>query len=73
MQTRLPKARVKLRRHQRLNKSLEYSAVGLKIRGGWHIVNHHTEKPLFQGTKTLAMARHIYGIADPDEEQMALF
>ena len=50
-----------------------HQAAGLKIWGGWHIVNHHIEKPLFQGTKTLAMARHIYGIGDPDDSQMALF
>ena len=37
------------------------------------MVNHHTEKPLFQGAKTLAMARHIYGIANPDDNQMVLF
>jgi hypothetical protein len=50
-----------------------HQAAGLKIWGGWHFVNHHTEKPLFQGAKILAMARYIYGIADPDGEQMALF
>ncbi|AXI44013.1 hypothetical protein [Sulfitobacter sp. SK011] len=48
-------------------------AAGLKIWGGWHLVNHHIEKPLYSGATTLAMARHIYGIGDPDEEQMALF
>ena len=50
-----------------------HQAAGLKIWGGWHIVNHHIEKPLYQGDKTLAMARHIYGIDDPNDEQMALF
>ncbi len=50
-----------------------HQAAGLKIWGGWHIVNHHTEKPLYQGAKTLAMSRHIYGIGNPDEDQMALF
>ena len=50
-----------------------HQAADLKIWGGWHFVNHHIEKPLFQGAKTLAMARHIYGIADPNDEQMALF
>lgn len=50
-----------------------HQAAGLKIWGGWHLENHHTEKPLYSGTTTLAMARHIYGIRDPDEEQMALF
>ena len=36
------------------------------------LVNHVTEKPLFQGRKTLAMARYVYGIADPDDGQMSL-
>jgi hypothetical protein len=49
-----------------------HQAAGLKIWGGWHIVNHHTEKPLFQGTRTLAMARYVYGIADPEDGQMPL-
>lgn len=50
-----------------------HQAAGLKIWGGWHFVNQHTEKPLFQGAATLAMARHVYGIANPDDDQMALF
>lgn len=49
-----------------------HQASGLKIWGGWHIVNHHTEPPLFQGAKTLAMARHIYGIANPEDDQLTL-
>lgn len=52
---------------------LAHQAAGLKIWGGGHLVNHHTEKPLYQGAKTFAMARHIYGICDPDKDQMALF
>lgn len=50
-----------------------HQASGLKIWGGWHIVNHHSEKPLFQGKQTLAMARHLYGITNPDDRQMGLF
>jgi hypothetical protein len=49
-----------------------HQASGLKIWAGWHIVNHVTEKPLFQGKATVTMARTIYGIADPDEAQMSL-
>lgn len=49
-----------------------HRAAGLKIWGGWHIVNHHTEVPLFQGRQTLAMARYIYGITDPDDAQIPL-
>ena len=50
-----------------------HQAAGLKIWGGWHFLNHRTEKPLFANAKTLAMARHIYGISEPDDEQKALF
>ncbi|MCK0104264.1 hypothetical protein [Pseudohalocynthiibacter sp. F2068] len=49
-----------------------HQAAGLKIWGGWHFVNHHIETPLFQEGKTIAMARHIYSIADSDDGQMAL-
>jgi hypothetical protein len=50
-----------------------HQAAGLKIWGGWYIVNLHTEAPLFQGAKTIAMARYVYSITDPDEDQMSLF
>ena len=49
-----------------------HQAAGLKIWGGWHIANHHTETPLFQGSQTLAMARYIYRISDPDDAQISL-
>ena len=50
-----------------------HQAAGLKIWGGWHIVNHVQEPPLFSGATTLALARHVYGIADPDDPQYTLF
>jgi len=49
-----------------------HQASGLRIWAGWHIVNHCTEPPLFQGRQTLAMARYVYGISDPDDAQMSL-
>lgn len=52
--------------------SVTYQGAGLKIWGGWHIVNHVTEPPLIAGAKTIAMAREVYGIPDPDEDQMSL-
>lgn len=52
--------------------SVAHQASGLKIWGGWHIVNHHTEKPLFQGARTLAMARYLYDIKDPNDDQQSL-
>jgi hypothetical protein len=52
--------------------SVSYKGAGLKIWGGWHVVNHVTEPPLFQGRETIAMAREIYSILDPDKSQMQL-
>lgn len=53
--------------------SIAYQGAGLKIWGAWHGLNHVTDKPLFQGQATTAMARDIYGIADPQSAQLALF
>lgn len=53
--------------------SITYQGAGLKIWGGWHTVNHVTEKPLFSGNMTLAIAREIYGITNPSESQGRLF
>ena len=52
---------------------VSHKASGLKIWGGWHFVNHTEEPPLFSGAATLAMARQIYEIADPDDLQLRLF
>lgn len=49
-----------------------HQGAGLKIWAGWHVVNHVVEKPLFQGKHTIAMAREIYGIQDPENHQMPL-
>ncbi len=45
---------------------------GLRIWGGWHVVNHVTEKPLFKGRETVAMARYVYRIPDPGNDQLDL-
>ncbi|MFZ7093735.1 hypothetical protein [Primorskyibacter sp. 2E233] len=52
---------------------VRFQGSGLKIWAGWHIVNHVTEAPLFKGKQTVAMARYLYGIDDPDKAQMSLF
>ena len=49
-----------------------YRGSGLKIWGSWVVINHVTTKPLFSGAGTIAMAREVYGIADPSDGQMAL-
>lgn len=53
--------------------SVCYQGAGLKIWGSWKTVNHCTTEPLFQGSKTVAMARHIYKIADLADQQLDLF
>lgn len=51
---------------------VKYQGSGLKIWGSWAYLNEH-DAPLFAGTSTIATARRIYGIADPNDRQMALF
>ncbi len=53
--------------------SIAFTGSGLRIWGGWQTVNHVTEKPLFAGKATIAMARRTYKIADPGKRQMDLF
>ncbi len=53
--------------------SVSFKGSGLRIWGGWHAVNHVKEAPLFSGKATIAMAREVYGITDPDEKQKSLF
>ncbi len=52
--------------------SVSHKAAGLCIWGGWQVVNHVKEKPLFSGVATIAMAREVYGIPDPQSEQLSL-
>jgi hypothetical protein len=53
--------------------SVSYQGAGLKIWGSRGTHNHCTTEPLFQGAMTVAMARHIYMIADPADQQLGLF
>ena len=52
--------------------SIAYSGSGLRIWGSWNQVNSVLDKPLFAGKQTIAMARQVYAIADPDDAQMRL-
>lgn len=52
--------------------TITHQGSGLKIWASWHIQNHVTEPPLFAGKATIAMAREVYGIADPENGQMRL-
>ncbi|MFT6660693.1 MAG: hypothetical protein ACJA0K_000670 [Maricaulis maris] len=53
--------------------SLTYQGAGLKIWASWTGHNHVTDKPVFQGKATIAMAREIYGIKDPANTQLDMF
>lgn len=53
--------------------SVCYQGACLKIWGSWKSLNHCTTEPLFQGARTVAIARHIYKIADPADQQLGLF
>lgn len=49
-----------------------YQGAGLKIWGGWSFQTPK-DRPLFAGLATIAVARRVYGIADPNACQLALF
>ena len=53
--------------------SVSYQGSGLKIWAGWSSPNIVTDKPLFQGNATVAMAREIFNIPDPTNPQQSLF
>lgn len=52
--------------------SITYTGSGLKIWAGWTTVNHVTDKPIFQGSATVKMAREVYKISDPSDDQVQL-
>jgi hypothetical protein len=49
-----------------------YQGAGLKIWAAWHSLNTVQEDPIFQGAATIAMARQLYGIGNPNDTQLAL-
>lgn len=50
-----------------------YQGSGLKIWASRKIHNHVTMTPTFQGELVVKMAREIYGITDPNEDQLSMF
>ena len=52
--------------------SVTYRGTGLKIWGAWEVINHVTTAPLFSGQATVDMAREVYGIGDPTQDQLSL-
>lgn len=51
---------------------VSHQGSGLKIWASREIHNHYELKPVFQGAQTVKMAREVYGIVDPREDQMTL-
>jgi hypothetical protein len=57
---------------QRGRPAVAYKGAGLKIWAGWDWPDMR-QKPLFAGAATIALARQIYCIPDPNDGQMSLF
>jgi hypothetical protein len=51
---------------------VHYRRAGLKIWGDWEWASPFRDQPLWQEEATLRMAREVYGIADPNVQQMSL-
>ena len=52
---------------------IEYQGAGLKIWASWQGVTTCIDSPIFEGKHTMKMARQVFGIDNPNEQQMSLF
>ncbi len=52
---------------------VEYEGSGLKIWASWQGVMPCIDAPIFEGRHTIAIARLVFGIPNPDDQQMSLF
>lgn len=52
--------------------SICFQGSGLKIWARRKTVNHVQDRPILQGKATLKMAREVYGIPDPSDDQLKL-
>lgn len=52
--------------------SLAFQGAGLKIWASWDTINNVTDKPIFKGQETIKMAREVYKIPDPSDDQAQL-
>jgi hypothetical protein len=43
-----------------------------ELEAAWEITSHYGTRPIFAGHATVAMAREVYGIANPQDRQMRL-
>ena len=53
--------------------NVTYQGSGLNIWASREIHNHVKLKPTFQGELVVKMAREIYEISDPSEDQLSMF
>ena len=51
---------------------VSYQGPGLRVWATWGIANHYGTRPIFSGHATVAMAREVYGIANPNNRQLRL-
>lgn len=52
---------------------ISQNGAGLRIWASWEVQNIHSAKPIFEGKATIAKAREVYGIANPEDNQLSLF
>jgi hypothetical protein len=50
-----------------------HKGAGLQIWLSWDFPRCHQQRPTFKGSETVAMAREVYGIRNPDDRQIDLF
>lgn len=53
--------------------NISYEGSGLKIWVSWKFPNPYRDDPVFEGAHTMKMAREIFGVRNPDENQLSLF
>jgi hypothetical protein len=53
--------------------SVAHQRSGLKIWAGWEGTNTCRDQPVLEGRRTMHLTREVYGIADPRDNQLAMF
>lgn len=52
--------------------SIAYQGAGLKIWASWESINLVRDRPVYEGRGTIAMARQVFGVRDPEDRQLTL-
>lgn len=53
--------------------NISFQGSGLRIWAGWGFHNNQKTKPGLSGRATVALAREVYGIRNPQDRQLPLF